>query len=130
MVKVTSQGEFQNIVAIGGKAEIVPLSQADVTTPIAHGANWTSGLLIADGFQNLIVGVTSSKAGALNVQRYIDDAGQVPIGAADTVALVAATAKVLKIADGVPFGSYTVQITNTDGADDADITAFAMRQTS
>ena len=130
MTKVTSQGEAYPIISLAGRAESIPLSQSDLPANIAANGTYTSPLILADGFYNLIVGATSDRAGALNVQRYIDEAGLVPVGAADTIALVANTAKVLKINDSVPFGSYKVIITNTDGSNPAIITAFAMRSTS
>jgi hypothetical protein len=130
MTKVTSPGQAYDIVAMGGKLEAVPLSLSDIPV-ITHAAgNYTSPVIVADGLYNIVVGVKSNRAGAINVQRYIDEAGQVPIGAADTAPLTADTLAVLSISDGKAIGSYTVQITNTDGSLDATIAQFAMRNTS
>ena len=92
---------------------------------IAASGNITSNLIFSDGLQIVAVGVTSSQAGAINVQRYLDDAGTVKQGAALTAALIANTAQVLNITDGNPFASFTVDISNTGGST-ANLTNLAI----
>lgn len=82
---------------------------------LADGATWNSDLMPA-GFGGLAVGVTSDHAGTLNVQRYADLAGLVPVGAVITIALVAATPKYVAVADEIPFVSFNAQIVNGAGA--------------
>lgn len=82
---------------------------------IADGGTWNS-ILFPAGFGGIAVGVTSDHAGTLNVQRYADLAGLVPVGAVLTVALVAATPKYVAVEDGLPYVSFSVQIVNGAGA--------------
>lgn len=92
---------------------------------IAASGNYTSGVIYADGFKTIGVACKSTQVGAINVQLYLDTAGLVPAGAAATVALVANTNEYLAVATGLPFQSFTVQITNTGGSA-ATITNFAL----
>jgi len=93
--------------------------------PIAAAGNFTSPVIPSDGFKTYAIGVTSSQAGALNVQRFLDAAGTIPQGAVSTVALTAATPAVLNISDGLLSRSFTVQVTNTGGST-ATVTKFAL----
>lgn len=91
---------------------------------ISAAGNWTSAVVYADGFKAIGVGAKSTQTGAINIQRYLDRAGLVPIGAVLTAALLANTAQWLSANDGVPFQSFTIQITNTGGSA-ATVTNFA-----
>jgi hypothetical protein len=117
MPRQLSANEYSQIVARGPRAEYVPaqlLSDIAAITTIAASDNWTSELYSADGYYNIVIGLTSSQSGALNLLRYVDDAGAVLLdGTAPTAALTAATAAVLVSNDGKPFASWKVQITNT-----------------
>lgn len=101
-------------------------TQTDVHTPVDSGpllqvflsaatlgltAPGTSPVLLAGGYPKLAVGATSSAAGSIAVQRYLDAAATIPQGAALSVSLTAATAGVLNVNDGLPFQSFTVTIT-------------------
>lgn len=110
----------------GAMQVIVPSSVHGLASTIPLSSNTISNLLFADGMQIGAVGVKSTKTGAINVQRYLDDAGTVPQGAALTAALTANTAAVVNITDGLPFASFTVQITNTDGTNPATLTNLAI----
>jgi hypothetical protein len=70
----------------------------------------TSPLMASGGYPRLAVGATSSTAGSISVQRYLDAAGTIPQGPALTQSLSAATAGVLNVNDGAPFQSFTVTI--------------------
>ena len=76
----------------------------------------TSPLLVASGYKNIAVGVKSPQAGQITVQRYIDEQGQIPQGAAITGAISANTHTTLNINDGAIFGSFTVSISNSGAA--------------
>lgn len=112
-----------------------PAAQADITTwsgvgttltTIAASGNWLSNVIVSDGFGKIAVGLKSTQAGAINIQRYIDRAGLVPLTATpDTVSLVANTANALVITDGKPFQSFTIQVTNT-GASTATVSNIAI----
>jgi hypothetical protein len=127
MVRQTSPGEFQTIMAHGPKAELaLTTAQAGMPATVAKSGNWTSGLISADGYYDMVVGVTSSQAGAINILRFADDAGTVLIESSPpTVALVAATAAALIVSDGHPFASFQIQVTNTSSSTIANLTNFA-----
>lgn len=111
-----------------------PVGQADITawpgTPpppgtIAAAGNYTSNVIIADGFKAIAAAITSTQAGAISIQRFIDRAGTIAQGAAISTTLVAATPAVVNSNDGLPFQSFVVKITNTGGST-ATITNFAL----
>ena len=122
MPQVTSLGEIGNQVNPGPAMQaLVPATVHGLGTAVTHSSSITSNLIFSDGYQIVAVGVTSTKAGAINVQRYLDDAGTIKQGAALTAALTANTAQVLNVTDANPFASFTVNITNTDGSVDATL---------
>lgn len=102
----------------------------NIVNTIAHSDHVTSSPIPSNGWQKIAVGVTSSKGGALSVQRYLDAAASVPIGAAISATLTAATAGSVSATDGVPFAAFTVTITNTDGAAAATLSNLAILQQS
>jgi hypothetical protein len=93
--------------------------------PVPNGGNVTSPVLITAGMKNIAVTVQSTQAGAINIQRYLDQAGTIPQGPVVTAALVANTVKTLNVNDGAPFASFTVQFTNT-GASPAPLTSLGV----
>jgi hypothetical protein len=110
-----------------------PVAQADISgwtglpppgATIAASGNYTSNLIISDGFKAIAVGVLSTQNGAINIQRYLDKAGLVPQGAAITVAITGGTAQVCNSNDGLPFQSFKITITNTS-ASVANVSNFA-----
>lgn len=96
---------------------LYPPAQFPVPLPpsIGAGGNWLSGLLFNDGYRYITVGVTSSQAGALVIQQYLDFAGTMARTVSST-AILAATPLIVDISDLKPFVSFTVQITNTSGS--------------
>lgn len=120
-------GEYDKIAARGPRAEYVPTEEllSQIPASIAASSNWTSELISADGFYDFVLGLKSSQAGAINMLRYIDDAGTVVLdGTAPTQALTANTAAVFIEQDGKPYASFKIQITNT-GASAATISNVA-----
>ena len=91
------------------------LTAADIglSASVAASGGNTSNLIQSNGYGSLAVGATSSQAGTLTVQRYLDAAGTVQQGAALTASLTAGTAAVINATDGVPFGSFTVSVSNS-----------------
>jgi hypothetical protein len=86
-------------------------------------ANVVSALLQMNGWQRFTVGLTSSQAGTLSVQRYLDIAGTIPQGAAVTAALTAATAAVVNAgSDLAPCASVQVTVSNSSGSTTANLT--------
>lgn len=89
-----------------------PLGQVFLTAAqLGLATPGTSPLIQSGGYPKFAVGATNSVTGSIVVQRYLDAAGTIPQGAALTQALTAATAGVLNVTDGLPFLSFTVQIT-------------------
>jgi hypothetical protein len=87
-------------------------------------ATWTSDLMPA-GFGGVSAGATSDHAATLELQRYADLAGLVPVGALLSQAMVAATPAWVGVNDGLPYLSFAVSIVNSAGAV-ANITAAAI----
>lgn len=117
-----------------GPASQVFLSQyaglkADGSLPttgtIAAAGSYQSQAVIGAGYSKLVLGCKSSQAGVITVQRFVDEAGLVPLGAPVTATLVAATAQWLSIVDGLPFGSFSFSISNTGGSP-ATVTNFGL----
>lgn len=114
-----------------------PVAQVDLTTStelstnppttgtIAASGNYTSNVIPSDGFKAIGVGCTSNQTGNLQIQRYLDKAGLVPVGALVTAALTASTPQWATVNDGAPFQSFKIIISNT-GASAATITNFAL----
>jgi hypothetical protein len=96
---------------LAGTPTILP-----TTGTIAAAGNWSSGVVYADGFKAIAVGCTSSQAGAITIQRYLDRLGTVPVGALASATLIAATPQWLTVNDGLPFQSFKMSITNTGGS--------------
>lgn len=110
-----------------------PVAQADLSqtiqpalpATIAAGGNYTSSVLASDGFKAIAAAVLSSQAGAISIQRFVDVAGTLPQGAAISATITGGTAQVVNSNDGLPFQSFTIEITNTSGSV-ANITKFAL----
>jgi hypothetical protein len=110
-----------------------PVAQTDISAwtglnpvppaTIAAAGNWTSAVIVADGFKAIGIGVLSTQAGAITIQRYLDRAGLVPVGSLLSAAITGGTAQSLTVNDGVPFQSFKASITNT-GASPANISNF------
>jgi len=113
-------GSYEQLFSLAGAGQITAPSYGGTPPPspftIGASSNWTSGLMFSMGFKALSVGLTSTQAGAINIQRYLDLAGTVVQGAASTVAIVANTAVVLNVYDNLPFTTFTIQVTNTGGS--------------
>lgn len=84
--------------------------------PIAASGNVKSAVIPTYGWQKGGIGVTSSQAGQLSVQRYLDAAGTIPVGAPITASLTAGMAAAVTWSDGLPFGSIQAEVTNTGGS--------------
>ena len=127
MPRQLSADESQPIIARGPTAEFVPAALiAELKSALVPASgNYTSAFYSADGFYDAVVGLESTQAGAINLLRYVDDAGTVPLDAtAPTQALTANTAAALVVNDGKPFGSFKVEVTNS-GASAATLTNVA-----
>lgn len=95
------------------------MSNVPIITPpatIAGGGNWNSGVIVAPNVGSWAAAATLSQAGTITLQRYIDNAGTIAIGAAVTATLTANTANYVSVEDNLPSGSYAVVIANTSGS--------------
>lgn len=95
---------------------LIPAATIGLATPVGISATGNSLVIPTNGLSNGAVGLQSDHAGTLNVQRYVDAAGAIPLGAVITVAIVAATPKAVSWADELPSGSIVVSFVNTAGA--------------
>lgn len=105
-----------------------PATQADLSTwsglsaagppgaTIGAGGNYTSLPIQVAGFKNIAVGVKLSQTGTITIQRFMDRAGLVPIGALISSPLVANTSNWATVNDGIPFQSFVFVISNTSGS--------------
>ena len=115
---------FWDIRAVGPVAQTIPTLETNPGT-IAASGTWDSGVVLSDGFRVIGVGVTSSQAGNLSVQRYLDPAGTVAQGAGESAALSAGAPAVVNVTDGKPFAAFRITVSNS-AASAADITGFAV----
>ena len=90
---------------------------------IAASSSYQSGVIPSNGFKAIGIGVLSSQAGAITIQRYLDAAGLVPVGAPVTASITASTAQWCTVNDGTPFRSFKFQISNS-GTSAANISNF------
>jgi hypothetical protein len=134
MSRQPTANEYQPIIAHGPKAEYVPvalISALQNAGSIAANSNYTSPLFSADGYYDIVVALTSTQAGAINLLRYVDDPGTVLLDAtAPTQALTANTAAALVVTDGKPYASFKVQVTNTSGSTAAALSNIAALQSA
>lgn len=101
----TTQSNVHVVTDTGPMCQVL-LNQAQLQLA----APGTSPVMQSAGYTKLAVAATSSTAGQITVQRFIDEFGQIPQGPALTQALTAGASGVLNITDGVPFLSFTVAI--------------------
>ena len=115
MPRVQTKGEFYQPRAHGGAMQSF-LPSTDFATTIPATSGIASPLYTSDGFAKITVAAQITQAGSISVQRYVDPAGALPQGTPQSAALAANTAAVLNIADGLPFGSFTVTLNNSAGS--------------
>jgi hypothetical protein len=86
-----------------------------LTAQVPASGQLASPVILSNGWKLFALGLTSTQAGTVSVQRFLDTAGTVPIGAGVSAALTAATAQSLSIgtADTIPFQSFQVTVTNS-----------------
>lgn len=74
-------------------------------------------VIVSNGWKLFSVGLKSTQAGQISIQRFLDVAGTVPQGAAVTAALTANTAAFATVGtDGLPFASVQVTVSNSGGS--------------
>jgi len=92
-------------------------TQLGLTGTVPASGNLQSSVLVSNGWKVFSVGLKSSQAGQLSIQRFLDLAGTVPQGAPVTAALTAGTAAYATVGtDGLPFASVQVTVSNSGGS--------------
>ncbi|CAJ0698803.1 hypothetical protein [Ralstonia holmesii] len=98
----------------------MPLSAAQLglNAQVPASGQLQSSVLLTNGWKYFALSLKSTQAGQISIQRFLDTAGTVPIGAAVTAALTANTQQWASIgtADSLPFMSYQVTVSNSGGA--------------
>lgn len=119
MPRQMSADEFIQIASRGPRAEYLPaalIAELQAASVPASG-EYATKLYSADGFYDVVIALTSTQAGAINLLRFVDDAGTVKLDtSAPTQAITANTPAVLASVDGLPYASFKVEITNSGGS--------------
>src|SRR5580658_8108760 len=107
----------------GGGTPLSQPSQAFVPNPptaapatIAGGGSYVTGIMNAAGLKALAAACTLSQAGSIAIQRYIDPAGTIAIGAAISQVITANVAATVAVNDGLPAAAWQVTISNSSGS--------------
>lgn len=88
-----------------------------LATTVPANDSVVSEVIIANGYKAIAFACTSSQTGSVSIQRYLDQAGTIPQGAALTVSLTSSTAAVLNNSDNHPFQSLQITVANSTGSD-------------
>jgi hypothetical protein len=104
-----------NLTALQQPPQTYVSSPVPAPLTLASTTNWNSGVIPAVGFTKIVISAELSQTGTLVVDRFVDLLGAVQI-ATVTVNLSASVAGTCIIYDGLPFGSFSVVVTNTGGS--------------
>jgi hypothetical protein len=103
----SSQSNAHTITDAGPTVQVlIPLTGAGAPAFVSG----VSQVIPTGGYPRIAVTLTSSAAGTLAVQRYLDVADTIPQGAAVTATLVAGTSATLNITDMAPCQSFTISV--------------------
>lgn len=94
---------------------LIPSANVGLPAQVPATGNISSSIITTSGLTRGAVGMKSSQAVTLSVQRYIDAAALVPLGAAITVALTANVANSVNWTDGAPANSIVITVSNAGG---------------
>lgn len=104
----------------------VPTTMHNLVTSIATSGSIQSSLIVSEGFSLIAIGLTSTQAGTLSVQRYLDAGGAVTQGSAISVNLSAGIAANLDVMDGKAFASFKITVTNASASTAATLSNIAV----
>jgi hypothetical protein len=129
-MQVPNQFDVNAPINIGSVLQVYKVAtdiDVQLPTTIAAGNTATSLAIRSGGYKSIAIGLISSQAGILNVQRYIDPAGTIPQddGVPFSKTLTANQPESLSITDLKPFGSFKISIENT-GSSSATISPFTL----
>lgn len=105
---------------------VVDSTIVNLPSSVAISSNVSSSVFSILGWPNGAVGVTSTQAGTLTVQRYLDAAGTLPLGAVITASLTANTAASVSWADGLPAQSIKITVSNSSASAAATISGVVV----
>ncbi|MCG5072275.1 hypothetical protein [Paraburkholderia tagetis] len=89
-------------------------AQLGLNASVPASGNLPGNVIVSNGWKLFSVGLKSTQAGQISIQRFLDLAGTVPQGAAVTAALTAGTAAYATVGtDGLPFASVQVTVSNS-----------------
>ena len=94
---------------------LTPASLA-LNTSVGAGGSSVSQTTLTNGYKNFAFGITSTQAGSVSIQRYLDQAATIPQGAAITGTLTANTAATVNSSDSVPHQSLIITVNNSSGS--------------
>ena len=104
--------------------KVVPPNPAPIAIPT--GTTWSSGLIPFDGFNAAVAAILADQILTVTLQRYMDSAGTLPVGATGTLTSTANTAGYTSaLSINVPATYLKVTVANATGAT-AIVTAFAI----
>ena len=117
---MTTETSYRNTYAplVQWAVQQAPVPQTVHNLPGTVPANGlvSTSLIVTEGFSMISAGLTSTQAGTLSIQRYLDAGGTVAQGPALSTAITANTAVNLDILDGKPFASFVLKITNSSSS--------------
>lgn len=99
---------------------IVAAAVHGIVSSIPTSGRIESNVIPSLGWQSGAVGLQSDQAGQLSVQRYLDQAGTIPVGEAIEASLIANMPGSVAWNDATPFGSFVVTIANS-GSETAEL---------
>lgn len=82
---------------------------------IAAATSWFSPIVVAPSIKSIVVGLTLDQPGTLAITRYADAAGLSVVGAMLLQDLTANLPAWAGTDDGIPFASFSIEITNSGG---------------
>lgn len=91
-------------------------AQINIPATIAANGSVTSQLIFSTGWKLLTFSLTSTQAGNLTLQRYIDLTGTIKQGSALSATLSANTQALINLSDNYPFQTFSITVTNTAGS--------------
>lgn len=103
----------------------VPQATHNLPSSIPASGLVQTNLIKSDGYTLISAGITTTQAGTMSIQRYLDDGGTQVEGAPATVPLVAGVPANLDVLDGQPFCSFILTVTNSS-ASVSTINGFAL----
>jgi hypothetical protein len=104
-------------VNVGSTVQIpYALSDVGLSASILAAQTIESNIVFTNGYKSLAIGLTSSQNGTLTIQRFLDQAGEIPQDLTPiSISLTAGQADVLNLTDNKPFQSARITIENTGG---------------